>query len=97
MKVIAASPSVFDAHFNLGILHYGEGAYESARSRFSDAVALSPDDHQAHLALAQCNQRLGLTQEAILEYRHVLRLQPNHAVAIRELHEIKPDTQMGSP
>ena len=97
VKVIAASPSVFEAHFNLGILHYGEGAYESARSRFSDAVALSPDDHQAHLALAQCNQRLGLTQEAILEYRHVLRLQPNHAVAIRELHDIKPDTQMGSP
>jgi len=78
-------------HFNLGILLFGIGEYESARESFSVAVSLAPNDYQAHLALAHSNRKLGVINETILEYNHVFRLHPNHPVAKRELEEIQPD------
>jgi tetratricopeptide (TPR) repeat protein len=97
LEAIKAIPANLNAHFNLGIMYIDSGEYESAKRSFTLAAKLSPGEHQVHLALARINRKLGLVADAVLEYRQVLHLYPDHALAKRELESMKPDSQVTAP
>jgi hypothetical protein len=53
-----------------------DGNYRGAYGRAVDAVKLADDDADAHLALAEAARRLGKLDEAELNYRRALTLDP---------------------
>ena len=51
-EVTRALPAYPPAYFNLGLLQYRQGRYAEAVSSFRQVVQLSPEDQEAHQALA---------------------------------------------
>jgi Flp pilus assembly protein TadD len=66
-------------------------AYESASlpgdalSQYQSAVRLAPKNPEAWLALGNCEYQKGAFAKAEVDYRHVLRISPQHAGAKNNL------------
>jgi Flp pilus assembly protein TadD len=56
--------------------YQNDGNYRGAYMRAKDAVTLSADDPDAHLALAEAARKLGKLDEAEQNYRKCLALDP---------------------
>jgi len=61
-------------HYNLGLVYYGQGAYEKARESFAKAVDLHPGDADILFNLALSKKRTGDPFGAIDTYKKVLAL-----------------------
>ena len=53
-----AIPSYSPAHFNLGVLQYRQERYAEAVASLRQVVQLSPEDEEAHQALAQARNKM---------------------------------------
>ncbi len=72
-------PTHFDAHFALGRACFENGDIEQAASAFARAVNIRPDHFRARFFLATALERTGRSNEALKEYREILRQDKNNA------------------
>lgn len=56
---------------------------DKALQLLTSATEALPESVEAHLALAECQLRLGRVEEGLKQYQTVLKLSPNHALAKR--------------
>jgi len=66
--------------------YLGNGDVQGAYLRDQDAVKTTPDDPDAHFALAEIAEKLGKRDEAIAEYNACLKLEPS-AKEIKDSHK----------
>lgn len=71
-EILRGDPSLERAHYLLGLLELQQP--RSALEHFRRTVYLCPGHLQARLHLAQCQERLGLEQEAAREYANLEKL-----------------------
>jgi Tfp pilus assembly protein PilF len=70
---------------SMGTEYLNKRQVVSAQSLFAEAAALAPRYVPARLGLARTYRWMGEDEEAIEEYKRVLRIEPNNAEAEREL------------
>jgi tetratricopeptide (TPR) repeat protein len=90
-KVIAADPSLAQAHFNLGKVYLDQQQYERAIVANETALAIQPDYLNARLNYAVALQRAGYAQDAVEHYKKVLERNPNEEMAHLGLGTIYAD------
>jgi len=78
-----------EAYFYLGRTLLEQGKKEEARSNFSKAVKLAPENAEYHYWLARSLIELGKKAEAKLELEKALSLNPKHEAAKKALAELK--------
>jgi tetratricopeptide (TPR) repeat protein len=78
--------------------YLGHGEVFLAESLFTEATTLSPTYTPATLGLARIFSRAGDEAAAIEQYQRVLRVEPNHPEAERELQQLltAPDSRRSS-
>ena len=64
------------------------GRFDEAIVHLRRAVTLSPEIVAFHYSLATILRAAGLTDEAVLEYRHVLERQPSHGQDAKDLQDL---------
>jgi tetratricopeptide (TPR) repeat protein len=80
-KVIAADPSLAQAHYNLGKIYMDQQQFERAIVANETALAIQPDYLNARLNYAVALQRAGYTLDALHNYKKVLERNPNEEMA----------------
>jgi protein O-GlcNAc transferase len=75
-QVLAADPRDFTAQHLLGVIHAQQGRNEQALSEIEAALALKPDDADAHLNRANVLKVLGRAQDALAGYARALEVKP---------------------
>lgn len=84
-KAVAADPSFFEAHYNLGVVEFESGAYGKALPAYEQALAINPDSMKARYNFAVTLQKAGFPLDAARELERVLEKNPAEAVAHLEL------------
>jgi tetratricopeptide (TPR) repeat protein len=56
---VALDPTLYDAHFRLGILYQEQGRFDAAIRAFEQALKLEPEQYTPHFRLAQIYRRIG--------------------------------------
>lgn len=78
-KVIAARPGYKEAHNNLGLAFLGQNKISAGIAEFHKAEDLSPNDTKSYQVLASYLMATGHKEEAIEEWRRLLKVEPeNH-------------------
>ena len=80
--VLAADPRDFPARHLLGIIRAQRGHYEEALREIDAALALKPDDTDAHLNRANVLKVMGRAEEALAGYARALDLKPGWPQAL---------------
>jgi TolB-like protein/Tfp pilus assembly protein PilF len=79
-------PNLGEAHHALGLCYYWFNRdYENALREFGIAKTLLPNDSTVSWDIAAIKRRQGHWQEAVADYRQILRLDPQNANVIRDL------------
>jgi tetratricopeptide (TPR) repeat protein len=73
------------SHYFYGLELLKLGEFQQAVDHLKEAVHLAPDWADAHLELAVALSAEGVVPEAVAQYREVLRLDPNSALARNNL------------
>jgi tetratricopeptide (TPR) repeat protein len=94
-KALATDPNDPEAHAGFGNALFDRGRFDDAIAQYKAALPLMPaaDLYKVHFELAETYLRLNQREQAIREYREVLRLRPNLDQArerIRELERSAP-------
>lgn len=84
-------PTHAEAHFWLGHSLWISGATQDAIDHLKEAVRLGPTSIGWNLRLGEYYQALGLEEAAEVQYRTVLRLDPNNRWAIDFLEKLRTD------
>lgn len=71
------------ADLNAGRAALAASELDKALPLLTSATEALPESVEAHLALAECQLRLGRVEEGLKQYQTVLKLSPNHALAKR--------------
>jgi tetratricopeptide (TPR) repeat protein len=82
---IARDPGYADAHYNLGVLHYGRRDLPAAARSFMRTLALSPNHAAALNNLGALLQHLGSFAEATTLLQRAVRIDPCSAEAFNNL------------
>ncbi len=88
--VVKKSPSNPRANSNLGRVLMSEGRYSDAIRELKYAISLDPRYEKAyfmHYNLANCYYETGMMNEAVVEYRRVITMQPSFRDAHQKLGE----------
>jgi tetratricopeptide (TPR) repeat protein len=64
-RVLAADPSVVEAHYNLGTIYLGRKDYPAAEGEFQQIIELSPETGEAYSALSRVYQEQGDNERAL--------------------------------
>jgi tetratricopeptide (TPR) repeat protein len=81
-KVIAREPKYQGAHFNLGIALGAQNKLSEALAEFREEERFSPDETRTYIAAAALANILGRKDEAMEEWRKLLKVDPqNHDAA----------------
>ncbi len=75
-EVLAADPRDFPARHLVGVIHAQQGRNEDALREIDAALALKPDDAEAHLNRANVLKVMGRSAEALAGYDRALDLKP---------------------
>jgi tetratricopeptide (TPR) repeat protein len=67
----------------LGDAHMKERNYRGAEFRFEDALQYEPDNPEATFKLAEALQNLGRKNEACIQYKNYLKIEPSGAFSDR--------------
>jgi TolB-like protein/class 3 adenylate cyclase/Tfp pilus assembly protein PilF len=79
-------PNLGEAHHAIGLCFYWFNRdYENSLREFGIAKALLPNDSTVPWDIAAIKRRQGHWQEAVADYRQILRLDPQNANVIRDL------------
>src|SRR5262249_12864979 len=84
-QVVAAHPSIDEAHRLLGEILVDEGETEEAVAERRKAFDLRPDSWRTHASLGQAFYRSGRYAEAARVFQHVTELQPDSSRAFQML------------
>ena len=74
--------------FNLGLIRYRMGLYQSATTSFREALAHESTSIDARFNLANSLAQSGKYREAVTQYQELLKLAPDHQEARANLKEI---------
>ncbi|HDT14922.1 MAG TPA: tetratricopeptide repeat protein, partial [Firmicutes bacterium] len=80
--------SMMSTYSNLGIISFNRGDPEKAVSYFNEIKEKRPGYKEAYLNLAMIYVRMNMIDEAIEEYREVLKMDPNDRRASEPLKEL---------
>jgi tetratricopeptide (TPR) repeat protein len=99
-KVVAAAPSLSDAHLGLGMVQLREGKLDEAIHELSRATELNPQLPGAHLYLGIAQYQMGQAEAAIASLHAETVLQPRNSEAytwlgIVELNQNHPELATG--
>ncbi len=87
---IELDPTLVDAHFNLGTVLSKTGQCQEARSKLNNAVHLAPNDVAIRTSLAETLEKCGDISGTIVEYRAIIRLNPDIESARLHLQRLEP-------
>ncbi len=73
-RALAKDPAHASAWFEYGRWHLAAGDLAASHEAFAQAVALTPDDRDAHVNLARIAHRRGASDQALVAWRAVLHL-----------------------
>jgi tetratricopeptide (TPR) repeat protein len=94
-EALAIDPRRGSPHFGLAMVHGLEGRQEAAVAAYERGLALggrmAPDELLALCALYERRSQFGRAEQCV---RHVIALDPSHAVAQSMLHEILRNRQL---
>ena len=76
------------AHYNLRLVNAGQGLLEDI-AEYKKAIALDPDDVDAHYYLGDDYRIQGRLKDAIAEFKEVLRLNPQRADVQKRLKHLE--------
>ena len=89
-KAVELDPGLAAAHFNRGYILLARKNYPEAVTAFSKVVELkSPFTADALVNLAVCRHRMGQEQAAIGDLQQALKVNPNHALALKYLERLQ--------
>jgi adenylate cyclase len=81
-KAIRLNPFPPVTYFRFACMSYiGAGRYEEAIAAGKKAITIAPDEHMSHMLLAAAYSLAGRQEEAGIEAKEVLRLNPKYSVA----------------
>ena len=69
------------AYLNIGDTYYDMGEHEKAIPHFQKAVQLDPNNANAHLLLGLAYRALKRVEEARVQFKETLELEPDHPQA----------------
>lgn len=78
-KAVKLAPENFDANFSLGRAYFGNGDFVNSAKFFARSAEIQPKNLQAKFFLATTLERAGNLQEALKQYRAVVKLDENYA------------------
>ncbi|MEO6590402.1 MAG: tetratricopeptide repeat protein [Pyrinomonadaceae bacterium] len=78
-RAVKIAPVNFDANFSLARAYFGNREFADAAKYFKISTTLHPDHLQAKFFLATALERSGNLQEALSEYRAVVKQNENYA------------------
>ena len=73
---IERNPACSMAHYNLGVLLFGQGRADEAMPQFQKTLELKPESFEAYNNIGLILARRGLVDEAITQYRRALKIKP---------------------
>lgn len=86
---IEKSPTDAKLWYNLGVVYYGIGEYDSARETLEKVVELKPNYGSARFQLGQIYEKLGNLQSAKANYQYILNnLNPNDARSLEAVARV---------
>jgi tetratricopeptide (TPR) repeat protein len=88
--VLQLDPACWQAHYLLGLEWLAGGKFEEAQAQFSAAVRYRPDFAPAHLNLGILLAKQEKTDQALIEFRDVLLLDPTNSAAQQYLETLHP-------
>ncbi len=86
---ITQAPDYPALRYNLGIALTRFGRLEEAKASFRDALQLSPTALDARLALAEVYELQKHTDSALVLYREILALAPQHPIANQKVSQLE--------
>src|SRR5205807_1744206 len=92
-QAVLQDPNSAQAHFQLGLAWFANGAQQEARTEFERAITLAPDLAEARINLGQLQENENRMAEAISQYREALRASPASADAALRLSRALIKTQ----
>jgi Flp pilus assembly protein TadD len=87
-SIVEVDPASPKTHVRLGELLLADGFADRASVEFRIAATLAPDDASAREGLGLSLARRGLLEEAAVELRRALRIDPARETARRELDRL---------
>lgn len=89
-QCLRLNPEYYPARYRLGALFLQMGRSQEAIRLLTIAVRQRPGSIEAHLALGQAFEMVNRPVAAEKQWREVLRLDPNNAIALAQLHTTTP-------
>ena len=87
--LLKVDPEYKYAYYNLGVIHFlNLKLYDKAIGYFENAIKADPQYFEAYYAKGSCYQAMGDMNNALQDYKTVLRLNPNHTLALEEIDKI---------
>ena len=80
-RVLKIYPKEGSIYFLLGIVLKNMNRYDEAKDAFLKAIQFGSDQKEEHLGLAEIYTRKGDLENAIKEYKHIIKIDPNSFVA----------------
>ncbi len=87
-KYITIAPDDTEIELALGSVYCYRKDFGEAITHFEKYLISNPQNLQGLLGISECYYNLGYVDSAIIGYRHVLRLDPNHLIANERLREL---------
>ena len=84
-EILEISPNQTVANYRLGLIYYGQEAYEKAHLHFKKVVDLYPFRYDALIMLAWTNYRMGKSREALILFEKSLWYFPQDPSALEGL------------
>jgi tetratricopeptide (TPR) repeat protein len=84
-KAIEIEPDVYSHRVDLGNYYISSGNQQEARTAFTDAIRVDPNQYLAYIYRAGLNDDIGNTDEAISDYRKITELYPAYYFAAESL------------
>jgi tetratricopeptide (TPR) repeat protein/transglutaminase-like putative cysteine protease len=84
-KILATNPEYKGAHFNLGLALAAQKDLSRSMEQFREEEKVSPQDPRAYQVVASYSMQIGKTEEAIQEWRKLVKVDPKNRTAASTL------------
>jgi tetratricopeptide (TPR) repeat protein len=78
LQTLMRNPQDADAHFQLGLLHFRSGHFDTARGYFERALAIDSQDPDYHYHMGRIHEGCDQWEKAAEEYEETYRLSPEY-------------------
>ncbi len=96
-RALQYMPEIAEAHDNLALIYWGIGQIDKSATYSVTAAKLKPDDARLRFNVAEAFKAQNRLEEAIVEYRAMLRLRPGYIKARERLNELLTKTGQSAP